>query len=149
MGRHAACAASREGPWTERSNDRQFSMPCILISRAGEQDWQCRVAVQGKGSLTSDLAFMTWCALRSPAGLCRAGGWLLCCRRTISAISEAQSAFAVLCAPHTSSTGHAGQVDGFIAAHASKRSLQELDDPRLDQQVSCWTALLQSAKAAG
>ena len=44
--------------------------------------------------------------------------------------------------------GNVGQVDGFIAAHAGKRSLQELDDPRLDQQVSVWAAFLQSAKAA-
>ena len=50
--------------------------------------------------------------------------------------------------PDIPSTGHAGQVDGFIAAHAGKRSLQELDDPRLDQQVSWWTPVFQSAKAA-
>ena len=105
---------------------------CGQVSRIGIVAGPCRA----KGSLTFCLAFKTWCELRSPSGLCKAGGRLHAAGKS-SALWDVHSLRSLwLCVPHIPSFRRAGQVDGFIAAHAGKRSLQELDDPRLDQQVS-------------
>ena len=98
----------------------------------------------GAGREASDLALPAWCGVNRDPLLAMDG--YLAAGRSSALWARHSLPLLWLQVPHIPYIGHAGQVDGFSAAHAGKRSLQELDDPRLDQQVSMWTASLHSIK---